>query len=59
MKYLVILILTLIPALCLAHPGHASYGTLLHEFEHLGGLLLVIAGLSFLVIRKILSEKKS
>lgn len=65
MKNLTVLLTVFLANTALAHEGHASYGSLFHEFEHalwmLAGLILVLACAYFLLKDKVekLSSKNS
>ncbi len=58
MKYIALIAAIVIPVIGYAHDGHASYGTIFHEYEHFGGILMVILGLGFLAFKGLTSEKR-
>ncbi len=58
MKYIALLVAIVIPAISYAHEGHASHGTIFHEYEHFGGILMVILGLAFLAFKGLNRGKK-
>ncbi len=58
MKYIALIATIVIPVMGYAHDGHASYGTIFHEYEHFGGILMVILGLGFLAYKGLTREKR-
>ncbi len=58
MKYIALIAAIVIPVIGYAHDGHASYGTIFHEYEHFGGILMVIIGLGVLAYKGLSGEKE-